>query len=123
MSTHRQYLDLASERFAWAERAFGEEDVHTASHLFINAAINYHSALCQKFLQKIPRLASHADMSYFIELQRALGPGYQKYRDAYGFLTGYKGQADYGVQLSGNIAKQIQRKARALKEIAEPLLG
>lgn len=122
MSTYKQYLDLAAERFSLAEKQFQEEKFHTASHLFINSAINYHNALCQKFLEQTPRHKPHSETSYFNELQDALDPEYQKYKDAYTLLMNYKSQADYGTTVSENIAKQIQRKAIAVKQIAEALL-
>ncbi|MBI4044469.1 MAG: HEPN domain-containing protein [Candidatus Diapherotrites archaeon] len=122
MSTYRHHLDLASERFELAKIQFEEEKFHTASHLYINAVINYHNALCQKFLHKIPSHKAHSDTTYFSELRKAIGPNFQKYKDAYDFLIGYKNQSDYGTEMSENIAKQIRRKADTIKEIAEILL-
>lgn len=123
MSTFKQHADLASERFHAAELLFQEEeDYHTAAHLFINAAINYHNAICQKFLKRIPSHKQHSDTSYFDALREPLGSELQKYTDSYKFLIGYKGQADYGTELSLNIARQIQRRSRTIKEIAEHLL-
>ncbi|MBI2598290.1 MAG: hypothetical protein HYW50_03780 [Candidatus Diapherotrites archaeon] len=122
MSTFRQHADLASERFQIAEEHFKDEKSHTAAHLFINAAINYHNAICQKFLSKIPIHKQHSDTSYFQDLAEFLGQDFQKYQDAYEFLMAHKSQADYGVELSINTAKQIKRKASTIKEIAESLL-
>ncbi|MBI4210978.1 MAG: hypothetical protein HY544_05765 [Candidatus Diapherotrites archaeon] len=105
-----------------AEEQFEGENYHTAAHLYINAAINYQNAICQKFLKQIPSHKQHSDTSYFDELRNTLGSELQKYADAYKFLVGYKSQADYGTELSFNIAKQIRRRARTIKEIAEHLL-
>ena len=99
-----------------------DEKYHTAAHLFINAAINFHNALCQKFLNKIPSHKQHSDTSYFHELHADLKEDYSKYLEAYVFLVGYKNQADYGVEISENKAKQIQRKATTIKNIAERLI-
>ncbi|MFH1257222.1 MAG: hypothetical protein V1494_08105 [Candidatus Diapherotrites archaeon] len=122
MGTFKHHADLASERFQVAEEQFDEENYHTAAHLYINSAINYHNALCQKFLKQIPSHKPHSDTSYFNELRKPLGPEFQKYTAAYQFLIGYKSQADYGTELSFEIAKQIKRRARTIKEIAEALL-
>ena len=119
MSTYKEHLDLANERFQAAEEHFKDEKVHTAAHLFINASINFHNALCQKYLNKIPRHKAHSDTGYFHELAEFLRTDMPKYRDAYEFLIGYKGEADYGTYLSLNIAKQIYRRAKTIKEIAE----
>ena len=122
MSTYKHHADLANERYQVAEEQFEEENYHTAAHLYINAAINYHNAICQKFLKQIPSHKQHSDTSYFDELRKPLGSELQKYMDAHKFLIGYKSQADYGTELSFNIAKQIQRRARTIKEISEALL-
>ncbi|MBI2598119.1 MAG: hypothetical protein HYW50_02895 [Candidatus Diapherotrites archaeon] len=61
MSTYKHHLDLASERFELAKNQFEEEKFQTASHLFINAVINYHNAICQKFLQKKPNTIDTAN--------------------------------------------------------------
>lgn len=122
MSTYNQHLDLANERFQTAEGQFKEEKFHTAAHLFINAAINYHNSLCQKFLNKIPRHKPHSDTSYFRELAGFLGADFSKYQDAYEFLMSHKSEADYGVGFSLNAAKQIYRRTKTIKEIAEHLL-
>ena len=119
MSTYKQHLDLASERFQAAQEQFKDEKVHTAAHLFINAAINYNNALCQKVLNKIPRHKAHSDTSYFQDLGEFLGDGLQKYKDSYEFLIGYKSEADYGTHLSINIAKQIYRRSTTIREIVE----
>ncbi|MFH1663747.1 MAG: HEPN domain-containing protein [archaeon] len=120
MNTYKQHFDLANERFQAAEDLLKKEKYHTAAHLFINAAINYHNALCQKFLNKIPSHKPHSDISsYFNELSRFLGEDSKKYRDAYEFLIANKSQADYGVYFSVSMAKQIERKANKIKEIAE----
>ena len=120
MNTFKQHFDLANERFQAAEELLGKEKYHTASHLFINSVINYHNALCQKFLNKIPSHKSHSDTtSYFNELSRFLAGDSSKYRDAYEFLMANKSQADYGVYFSSAMAKQVQRKASKIKEIAE----
>lgn len=122
MNTSKQHLELANERFQTAEAQFEQEKFHTAAHLFINAAANYHNALCQKFLNKIPSHKQHMDMSYFSELAKFFGKDLPKYRDCYEFLMAHKSEADYGVELPINICKQIQRRARTIKEIAEQLL-
>lgn len=122
LSTYRQHLDLANERYQTALEQLGDEKYHTAAHLFINAAINYHNALCQKLLNKIPTHKQHSDKSYFGELSRFLGKESQRYRDAYEFLMAHKSEADYGVQLSITTAQQVQRRTRTIKEIAEQIL-
>ena len=119
MSTYKQHLDLAGERFQAAQDQFKSEKVHTAAHLFINAAINYNNALCQKALNKIPRHKAHSDTSYFRELGEFLGADLQKYKGSYEFLMGHKSDADYGTHISFNIAKQIYRRASIIKEIIE----
>lgn len=122
MSTYKQHLDLANERYQTATELMQQERYHTAAHLFINSIINYHNALCQKFLNKIPSHKQHSDTSYFNELSKFLGKDLPKYRDAYEFLMAHKSQADYGVQLSITSAEQIQRRTAKIKEIAEALL-
>jgi len=122
LAVYKQHLDLASERFQAAEAQYRDEKFHTAAHLFINAAINYHNAICQKFLKRIPSHKAHSDTSYFPELSRLLGPDLSKYKDAYEFLVSNKSEADYGIGMSLNTAKQIHRRAAALKEIAERYL-
>ncbi|MDD5163981.1 MAG: hypothetical protein PHD95_07315 [Candidatus ainarchaeum sp.] len=97
MSTYKQHLDLASERFRLAEEQFKYEKFHTSAHLFINAAINYHNALCQKFLAKIPSHKQHSDTGYFQELSRFLGTDSARYQSAYKFLISHKSEADYGM--------------------------
>ena len=113
---------MANDRFDWAKRALDEDDHRLAAHLFINAAISYHSAICQKFLNKIPRHKAHSDTTYFHELANHLKENLPKYKDAYDFLISHKSDADYGTELSLNVAKQIYRRARTVKEIAEVLL-
>lgn len=122
MSIYKQHFDLAIERFQTAEEQFNEERYQTAAHLFINAAINFHNAVCQKFLNKIPSHKQHSDSSYFNELLKFLGKDFAKYKDCYEFLIAYKSQADYGIGLSVNAAIQIRRKTIALKEIVETIL-
>ena len=122
MDTYRQHLDLANERFQAAEEQYDDEKYHTAAHLFINASINYHNAICQKFLSRIPRHKQHSDTSYFHELKEFLGQDFHKYLDAYEFLIAYKSQADYGTELSNSAAKQIIRRARTIREIAVHIL-
>ena len=122
MDTYKQHLDLANERFHVAEEQFNEEKFHTAAHLFINAAINYHNALCQKFLHRIPSHKQHSDTSYFAELGNFLKKDSTKYQSAYKFLISHKNEADYGEQLSIATAQQIRRRAETIKEIAETLL-
>lgn len=122
MSVYKHHLDMASERFQVAEEQYLNENYHTAAHLYINAAINYNNAICQKFLQKIPSHKQHSDTTHFNELIRHLGKDYQKYKDAYEYLISQKSDADYGKEPSFNIAKQIQRRARTIKDIAEHLL-
>ncbi|MBI5554117.1 MAG: hypothetical protein HY917_05260 [Candidatus Diapherotrites archaeon] len=119
MSTYKQHLDLANERFQTAEELYAEEKVHTAAHLFINAAINYHNAVCQKFLNRIPTHKPHSDTGYFQELSDFLGNDLAKYRSAYEFLMAHKSQSDYGAELSLTMAKQINRRAHTIREIAE----
>jgi len=119
LNAYKQHFDLANERFHAAETLLKKEKHHTAAHLFINSAINYHNALCQKFLNKIPSHKPHSDTSYFKELSRFLGEDFHKYRDAYEFLMANKSQADYGVYFSVGLVKQIQRRASRIKEIAE----
>lgn len=122
MPIYKHHADLANERFQLAEEQFKDENFHTASHLYINASINYHNALCQKHLAKIPRHKKHSDTSYFRDLIRFIGDDFQKYKESYEFLIAHKNRADYGTELSINIAKQIMRKAKTLKEISEHLL-
>ncbi|MFH1256568.1 MAG: hypothetical protein V1494_04720 [Candidatus Diapherotrites archaeon] len=122
MSAFKQHLDLANERFLAAEGQMEDEKFHTAAHLFINACINYHNALCQKFLNKIPSHKQHSDTSYFQELSRFMGSDSHRYRNAYEFLIAHKGQADYGVHFSINAAEQVKRRAAIIKGIAEQLL-
>ncbi|MCR4336059.1 MAG: hypothetical protein NUV57_06025 [archaeon] len=119
MNTYKQHLDLANERFQTAEEQLTEDKPHTAAHLFINSAINYHNAICQKFLNKIPRHRPHSDTGYFLELSEFLKQDLPKYKTAYEFLIAYKSQADYGTDFSPNVAKQIYRKTKTVKEIAE----
>lgn len=119
MATYRQHLDLALERFQAAEEQFKEEKYHTAAHLFINAAVNFHNTLCQKFLNKIPSHKHHSDTTYFRDLAPFLKSELSKYQDAYEFLIAHKSQADYGAELSLNAAKQIYRRAKIIKEIVE----
>ena len=119
MNTYRQHFELAEERFLAAEELLKKEKFHTAAHLFINSAVNYHNALYQKFLNKIPSHKSHSDTSYFKELFRFLGEDFQKYRESYEFLMANKSQVDYGVYFSATTAKQVQRRANKLKEIVE----
>ncbi len=119
MSTFKQHFDLANERFQAAEDQFKQENYHTAAHLFINAAINYHNTLCQKFLNKIPKHKPHSDTTYFKELSKFLEEDFQKYQNAYEFLIAHKSQADYGVYISISTTKQIQRRANKIKEIIE----
>ncbi|MDO8626948.1 MAG: hypothetical protein Q7K42_00650 [Candidatus Diapherotrites archaeon] len=113
---------MAAERFKAAEEQYVEERFHTASHLFINACVNYHNAICQKFLNRIPSHKAHFDTSYFKELAGFFDKDFSKYQTAYEFLMAYKSEADYGVEFSQNIAKQIQRRANTIKEIAGRLL-
>ena len=122
MSVFKQHLDLASERFMMAERLFDEGKEHTASHLYINAAINYHNALCQKYLAKIPSHKSHSDTTYFQDLSGILKGDSKKYAECYKFLVTHKGQADYGIGISQAIATQIRRRAQTFKEMIERLL-
>ena len=122
MSVYKQHLDLANERFNAAERHYKEEEYHTAAHLYINATINYHNAVCQKYLGKIPSHKQHSDTGYFKDLAKDLSSDYHKYKGAYEYLMGHKSEADYGTELSLNTAKQIMRRAKTIKEIAEHLL-
>ena len=122
MGAHRQHLELANERFDAAEEMTRQGKEHTAAHLYINAAINYHNALCQKYLGKIPSHKDHGDTSYFKELSRFLQEDTQKYKAAYVFLMQHKSQAEYGIGLSLSATKQIRGRASKIKEIAEPLI-
>ena len=122
MNTYKQHLELANERFLFALELFEDEKYHTAAHLFINAAINYHSAICQKFLNKIPRHKPHSDTGYFQELADRLDDDLPRYRTAYEFLIGHKSDADYGTEFSQGTAKQVFRRAKTVKEIAEAIL-
>ena len=122
MGTHRQHLDLANERFQAAEEQYDDEKYHTAAHLYINAAINYHNAACQKFLGKIPSHKEHHDTSYFNELAKFLKDDLPRYREIYKELVSSKSQADYGLSLSLDSATRIRRQAQKLREIIEPLL-
>lgn len=122
MSIYKHHLDLANDRFNIAERLFEEEDYHTAAHLYVNAAINYHNAICQKYLNKIPSHKQHSDTSYFKDLTKDLDDDYQRYEDAYKYLMAHKSEADYGTELSLNTTKQIMRRAKTIKEIAEHLI-
>jgi hypothetical protein len=119
LNTYKQHFDLANERFQAAEDLLKKEKYHTAAHLFVNSAINYHTALCQKFLNKIPSHKPHSDTTYFKELSRFLGDDFQKYCDAYEFLIANKSQTDYGIYFSATTAKQVERRAGKIKEIAE----
>ena len=83
MNTYKQHLNLANERFDAAEKLFEEGSEHTAAHLYINATINYHNALCQKFLKKIPSHKNHSETSYFKKLAKELGSDYKDYKRAY----------------------------------------
>ena len=123
LNLYRQHIDLANDRFVAAEEMMGEEKEHMAAHLFINAAINYHNALCQKFLNGIPSHKQHSDTSYFNELKKFLGGDLPDYKEAYAFLMRYKSQADYGgTEISTTTAKQIQRRALKIRGIVEHLL-
>ncbi len=123
MNLYKHHLDLANERFMLAQEMLFEGKEHTAAHLFINSAINYHNAICQKFLNKIPSHKQHFDTSYFNELKKFLEKDLPDYKEAYSFLIRYKSQADYGgTEISANTAKQIQRRAVKIKEIIEHLL-
>jgi len=120
LSTYKQHLDLAAERFLAGEEQYREEKFHTAAHLFINSAINYNNALCQKFLKKIPSRKSHYDN--FPELAEFLEEDRIKYQKAYEFLISHKSEADYGVDFPERLAQQVYRRANTLKEIAEEKL-
>lgn len=122
LETFRQHLDLANERFELAEEQMKQEKYHTAAHLFINSAINYHNAVCQKFLNRIPSHKQHSDTSYFPELAKFLKKDLPKYCDAYKSLVSQKSRADYGTDFSSASAEQIRRRAQKIKEIAEQLL-
>lgn len=122
MESYKEHLNLAAERFAVATELFEQERYHTAAHLFINAAINYHNAICQKFLKKIQSHKEHSDTSYFSELAPFLGGDYRQYKDAYMKLIPYRGQSDYGVGISINSAEIVKRNAGKIREIAQRLL-
>lgn len=119
MTLPKEHLETALERFDWAERAFKEENYHTAGHLYINAAIKFTDFLCQKYLNQTITRKSHSDTSFLNELSKFLKDNFKEFKEAYSFLMAQKSIADYGVQLSENISKQIQRKAHKIKEIAE----
>ena len=120
--SYKQHFDLASERFMVAMEQLENEHYQTAANLFINASINYHNAICQKFLNLIPSHKQHSDTSYFRELSPFLLEDSKKYKEAYTLLISYKSQADYGAGISANSAEIIKRKATKIKEIAERLL-
>lgn len=122
MGVYKQHQNLANERFLAAEEQFKEEKFQTAAHLFINAVINYHNALCQKYLNKIPSHKQHSDTSYFKELAKFIGKDSKEYRANFEFLMTCKSQADYGVGLPTTQANQIRRRACKIKEIIEQLL-
>ncbi|GEM_PF-1989691 len=119
MSLPKEHFGIASERFDWAERAYEEENYHTAGHLYINAAIKFTDFLCQKYLGKVTTRKSHADTSFFKDLSKFLKDNSHEFKEAYSFLMAQKSIADYGVELSENTCKQIQRKTNKIKEIAE----
>ncbi|MFH1391661.1 MAG: hypothetical protein ABIH20_05095 [Candidatus Diapherotrites archaeon] len=122
MSTYKQHLDLANERFDSAENLFDEGKDHTAAHLYINSVINYHNAACQKFLEKIPSHKHHLDTSYFNELSKYIGTDFPEYKQAYKTIMPFKSQADYGIGLSFNATEKIRKRAQKIREIIEPLL-
>ncbi len=69
-----------------------------------------------------PAHKTHFGTSYFPELRSFLGDDFSKYQSAYEFLIAHKSLSDYGVELSFNIAKQIYRRAKTIKGIAEHIL-
>lgn len=119
MTLPREHFEIALERFDWAERAFQEENYHTAGHLYINAAIKFTDFLCQKYLNQVMTRKSHFDASFLNDLSKILKGDFKEFKEAYSFLMAQKSIADYGVQLSETVSKQIQRKARKIKEIVE----
>jgi len=115
----KEHLEIALERFDWAERAFQEENYHTAGHLYINAAIKFADFLSQKYLDQITTRKSHSDITFLSDLSKFLKEDSKTFKEAYSYLMSQKTIADYGVTLSENMAKQIQRRATKIKEIAE----
>jgi len=56
-------------------------------------------------------------------LANFLGADLPQYKEAYVFLIRHKSSVDYGgIEISATIARQIQRRAQKLKEIALTLL-
>ena len=119
MTLPKEHFEIALERFDWAKRAFEEENHHTAGHLYINSAIKFTDFLCQKYLNEVFTRKEHHDSSFLKQLQKYLKNDYAEFKEAYDFLMSQKTISDYGVTLSENTAKKIQRKASKIKEIAE----
>lgn len=119
MPEPNEHYSVALDTFYWAEKIYKEEDYRTASLNYINAAIKFNDFLCHKYLHEIFSRKHHSDPAFIQKLQKFLGIEYDSYKSAYQFLMDYKTQTDYGTGISENIAKQIQRKARKIKEIAE----
>jgi len=115
----KEHFGIASERFDWAERAYDEENFHTAGHLYINAAIKFADFLSQKYMNKVTTRKSHADTTFLKDLSKFLKESSGEFKEAYSFLMAQKSIADYGVELSANTCRQIQRKAGKIKGIAE----
>ena len=122
LSVYKEHLDLAAERFSGAKEMMENDREHTAAHLYINSAINYHNALCQKFLKSMPSHKQHMDTTHFKGLERVMGKDLPRYKEAYAFLIGHKSKADYGTEFSAGLARQVERRATFIKETAEALL-
>ena len=119
MTLPKEHFDIALERFDWAERAYKEENFHTAGHLYINTAIKFTDFLCQKYLNTVTTRKSHADTTFLKDLSKFIKGLAHEFKEAYSFLMAQKSIADYGVELSENTCKQIKRKTNKIKEIAE----
>lgn len=119
MPEPKEHYNIALEAFNWAEKIYNEEDYHTASLNYINATIKFNDFLCHKYLHEIFSRKHHSDITFIKNLEKFLKVDYTSYKTAYEFLMDHKNQADYGIGVSENVAKQIQRKARQIKEITE----
>lgn len=119
MPESKEHYNVAIDTFHWAEKIYADEDYRTASLNYINAAIKFNDFLCHKYLHEIFSRKQHSDVSFVQNLQKYLKSDYANYKAAYQFLMDHKNQSDYGTGISENVAKQIQRKARQIKEITE----
>lgn len=119
MPEPKEHYNVALEAFYWAEKMYADEDYRTASLNYINAVIKFNDFLCHKYLHEIFSRKHHSDASFIQNLQKYLKNDYTSYKAAYQFLMDHKSQADYGTGISESVAKQVQRKARQIKEITE----